>query len=450
LYSLKGPRKNAIDVLEKQIEFHLGEINKLRLAQNSHVPISGLPAELLTEAFLYVVESNSHEDIAHFTPGTFNFRQVCKHWNEVAIGFPQLWVRWMSGAVKAWPLFDTRSGDAPVFLTWRGTKPSHSFRSAFENPALPAKIRQLDFSGSSEELEHLLSAFNLNPPLNVSSVRFRVLSYFTFESDTRDHFARFIPFSFPKLSKLDVEHCQPDISSPIFTTSNLTSLKLCFHHGTGLPGYTLTQFSQILQRHPNLRELDLKHGAIPLVDSPEAPVPIALPRLVDLKLCGMAECVLGLINVIGMPSPLRNVELRFRDPRHPEAPAIINAVKKILAAYYEFERPDYPRKVNHLRIVSWPRVDYDPLCFIAQSRPSPTSTPQSVLKLEVNGTDELLELLNLLPLNDIQEFVADGLNFPSNKYRMLLQRMKDLPRLQLAALDITPVMEAMRFCGQGM
>jgi len=357
----------------------------------------------------------------------------------------------MSGAVKAWPLFDTRSGDAPIFLTWRGTKPSHSFRSAFENPALPAKICQLDLSGSSEELEHLLGAFNLNPPLNVSSIRFRVLlRHFKFEPNTREHFARFTPFSFPKLSKLDIEHSPPDISSPVFTTSNLTSLKLHFHYNTSWPRYTLTQFSQILQRHPNLRELYLKDGATPLVDSPEAPAPVALPGLVDLKLCGMAECILGLVKVIGMPSPLRNVELHFRSPRDINVPALISVVKQILGVYYEFERPDYPRKVNHLRILSRTGGGHGPLCFTAQSCSTPTSVPQSVLKLDFDGTCEVFDLFPLLPLKDIQEFAVEGLYVSSREYRKFFQRMKDIPRLQLAALDIIPVLEAMGSGDQGM
>jgi hypothetical protein len=101
LYSLEGPRKDAIDVLQKQIEFHLGEINKLRAAQNSHVYISGMPAELLSEAFLYVVESGLKNDDTRFATWTFRLRLVCKHWNEVAISFPRLWVRLVSGAAKA-------------------------------------------------------------------------------------------------------------------------------------------------------------------------------------------------------------------------------------------------------------------------------------------------------------------------------------------------------------
>jgi len=421
------------------------EINKLRSAQNSHVPISGLPSELLSEALLYIVESDLQEDSTCFLTGTFNFRQVCKHWNEVAISFPRLWVWWLPGAVKAWPLFKARSKDAPIYLTWRPalTRCSPSFRDIFRDPALPARVCQLDFTGSSEELEYLLSAFDSSPPSSVSSIRFHVTIPYHLEN-RQEHVPRIPSFSFPKLSKLDIEHVQLDCLSSVFTTSNLTSLKLRFHYDTGRRRYTMTQFSQVLQNYPNLRELHLTDGAIPRVDSSEA---IVLPRLVDLELCGMVECIMGSINVIGLPSHLRNVGLHFRCPRGLNVPALINTVKKVLATYYKCEGPEYPRKVNHLTVS---RGEYSPLCFITEPRPTPTSTPQSTLRLEFDRMNELLDIFPLLPLDDVQEFTVDGLDISSAEYHKLFQRMKDVPCLHLAALDITPVLRVMNSRGRGV
>jgi len=56
--SLEGPRKEAINSRQNQIGFFVGEANRLKYAQNSRVTISRLPAELLSEVFLYVVESS--------------------------------------------------------------------------------------------------------------------------------------------------------------------------------------------------------------------------------------------------------------------------------------------------------------------------------------------------------------------------------------------------------
>jgi len=55
----------------------------------------------------------------------------------------------------------------------------------------------------------------------------------------------------------------------------------------------------------------------------------------------------------------------------------------------------------------------------------------------------------LFPLNDTQEFTIDGF-FSSNEYLTLLQKMKNIPHLELAALDIGPVMELFDQRNRGM
>ena len=142
LYSLEGPRKDATDANQKQLDIHFKEIKKLRSAQNSHVPVSGLPAEVLSEVFLCIVESALQYDHSRFARGTFRFRQVCQHWNQVAIGFPQLWARWVPNAFKAWHLFNARSRAAPTSLT-RGRWCTDLFvgSSIQGDPTTPDRIR---------------------------------------------------------------------------------------------------------------------------------------------------------------------------------------------------------------------------------------------------------------------------------------------------------------------
>jgi len=301
--------------------------------------------------FLCIVESSLQHNDTSYAKGTFRFREVCKHWNKVAVGSPQLWVRWASGAVKAWPLFNARSKDAPIFLTCRRHTLASS-RNLLMDPAVLKRIHRLDVVGTSEQLERLLSGFGSNPPLNASSIRLQTAMSET-EVDSREHLAPLLPFSFPNLSKLHIVNFQPDFSSSLLTTSNLTSLKLSFYCGIR-PRYNLAQFSRILQKQPNLQELDLDDGAMPRVDSSEAPVPITLPRLADLKLRGTAECFLGLVNLIGTSSPLHNVAFHFCYPRDQNVPALVDVVKKILAAYYECEGLDRPRKADHLTVESRP------------------------------------------------------------------------------------------------
>jgi hypothetical protein len=48
---------------------------------------------------------------------------------EVALAFPRLWSWWVVGAVKAWPLCNSRSKVVPLFLGWQ--------------PGLPASARDI-------------------------------------------------------------------------------------------------------------------------------------------------------------------------------------------------------------------------------------------------------------------------------------------------------------------
>ena len=416
--------------------------------QNSHAPVSRLPTELLSEVFLCIVESCLQYGGLGFDWGTFRFRQVCKHWNNVAVGFPQLWVRWAPCAVKAWPLFNACSKDAPIFLTWHFYHDLASSQDVLADPAVPGRIRQLDFSGTSKKSQQFFGAFDYTPSSIASSIRAHIAipthgaGQEDTEQPTQAHLARFFSSSFPKLSKLDIENFQPDSSSPVFTTSNLTSLKLSFPYGTQ-PRYTLAQLSRILQRHPNLQELDLGDGATPQLVSTDAPVPFTLLQLVDLKLCGVAGCILKLINLISLSLPLHNIVLHFRYPHNQNAQALVKSVKKILVAYYKCEGLDNPRKADHFTISSSDVPKYGPLTFVARSRSGPASTPQSMLELRFDRAGELPKIFPLFPLNDTQEFTIEGMALSSNQYLAMLRKVKGISHLHLSTLDIRPVLAAL-------
>lgn len=388
--------------------------------------------------FLYVVESGLQRDNLGLVVGTFEFRHVCKYWNDVAVGFPRLWARWPARAVRAWPLFNTRSRGALILLTWRPYHIPAAGWDVLADPTIPGRVQQLDFSGTGEQLEQLFGAFGSSPPSNASSIQIHITLHSTGQH-TQEHLARFLSSSFPNLSKLDICNYQPDSSSSVFTTSNLTSLKLSFPHTT-LPRYTLAQLSKILQNHPNLRELDLKDGAMPEVGSPEVPVPFTLPQLADFKLRGTAGCILGLVNLIGTSSPLHNVAFHFHYHRNQNVPALVDAVKKILTAYYECEGLDHPRQAYHL-IVS--EGGQGSLFFVARSRSAPVSTPQPTLELQFSKTSELLKIFPLFPLKDTQELTIEGMSLSSNEYYTMLRKVKSVSRLHLSKLDIVPVLKAL-------
>lgn len=412
--------------------------------QVSRLSISSLPTELLSEVFLYIVESGIQEDGMCFRPGTFRFREVCRHWDDVAVGCPQLWVWWLTGAAKVWNLFNERSKDALIFLSWRSNNPPpYCLPGLPVDTTLPGRIRHLDFAGREGHLEDLLRSFDPSSTSNTSSIRFRITRHNGL--GTEAHLTRFFSLPFPKLSKLNVKNFLPDPSSPAFTTSNLISLKLSFPQGE-LPSHTLTQFSRILQRHQDLRELDLEDGAVPLVRGPGVPVSCILSRLVNLKLRGTVECIAGLINLVGMSPTLRAVALRFCEFHDSAIPALVDTVKTTIAMYYERGGLDHPLRAHHLSVTRVYSEHRKFVRFVAEPHSTTPPTERPILSFEFWRVDELLELLLHFPLNDVREFIVIGLDLPFGWYRAMLQRMLNLSHLHLAVLKIKPVLKAMDSC----
>ena len=420
----------------------MGEVYRLAYARNSHVAVSRLPAELLTEVFLCIVESGLDGDNARFAPGTFSFLQVCKHWNEVAVSFPQLWCWWVSGAVKAWPLFDSRSKDAPLSVIWR-PQPA-STPNILMDSRIPNRIHQLDFDGTSRQLAHFLGAFDSSPLPNALSIRIKILPY---SYELQERLTHFLSLPFPKLSRLDLWNFLPKPSSPVFTTSNLTSLKLFLLYGDE-DRYTSSQVSQVLQLHPNLQELDLTCGAIPLPEQADPLVPFVLPRLVNLRLHGMVAAISGFIDFVGMTSPLHNVLIRLgHNPPASTVSALAGVTKKILVAYYECRGLGYSREINHLTIVH--NSEEESLVFDALSRSAPMSGTKSNLRFHFVGADALVgyammkEISPLFPLNNVREFTAEGPPVYRDWYREMFLGMGNLSHLHLNKQGILPALWAL-------
>ena len=393
-----------------------------------------------------MVESSLQDGGTRFATGAFAFLQVCRRWNEVAIGFPQLWSLWVPGAVKAWPLFHSRSKDAPLFLTWRPPL-LISTRDVLADPAIPSRIRRLDLSGNSKQLIQFFGAFGSSPSSNVSSIRLKVPPHD--EHEPNGHFARFLSSSFPKLSQLHLENFIHNSSSPIYTTSGLTSLKLSLPR-TGDNPLTPSRFSRILQQHPNIRELDFKN-AIPLPGpSGASSVPIILPRLVNLRLDDKSAAILGLMDLIDMSSPLHDVAIRFGSTHIADDPRLVSVMKGILVPYYECRGLNHPRKVDHLTISYNSKRIY--LVFNSRSR----STPGSNLRFRFDWVTEtaqdivVKDAFPLFPLDDVREFAVEGFVINKDGYRGMFRKMKNLSHLRLDELDLRPVLEALSACNHGM
>ena len=395
--------------------------------------------------FLYVVETGLRKEDTAFAAGTFAFLRVCKRWNEIAVGFPQLWVWLISGALKAWDLFKSRSKDAPLFLTWR-SRLLDFVPSILINTEIPSRIRQLDFNGTREELEHILGAFHPRSTSATSSIRLQCLRS---NNHKGEYLTRFFFFSFPKLSKLDIGTSLPDSTSSILTTSNLTSLKLNPPINDS-HRYTRSQFLQVLQQHPNLKQLDLSAGGLSLAENSGELVPVLLPCLVDLRFCGGDEVIEGFIDLVSMSSPLHNVIIDFQPNHGPVVAAHVNTAKKLLTVYYGCKELEHPRKATHLIASSC--MSGSELKVDAKSHSASASDPIYNLRLQFHGVGTALaqKIIPLFPLKHVREYDISQLDLSTDDCRRTLRRMDGLLCLRLGNMDTGPVLNALDLIDEGV
>ena len=148
-----------------------------------------------------------------------------------------------------------------------------------------------------------------------------------------------------------------------------------------------------------------------------------------------------------MSSPLHGVFLWFSNARVLAARALVNATKQILAAYYERQGLNHPRKVNRIKIL------YDSekrrLVFKFRSYPTPASNHKPNITLQFDGigtqagTKTAEEVFPLSPWDDAREFTAEGWSIDEDQYHGMFRRMKDFSHLRLENLDISPVLRAL-------
>jgi hypothetical protein len=401
----------------------------------------------LSDVFLYVVEAGLGPGNTRFAVGTFTFLRVCKRWNEIAVGSPQLWVWRIPGNIKAWDLFESRSKDVPLFLTWLDQLPE-SARNILVGAGTPKRVRQLDVIGTHEQLEQILGTLDSRSVSTTSSIRLQCSPHR--KKNNGEYLTRFFSLSFPKLAKLDILAFLPDLTSSILTTSNLTSLTLRPPHDDSRR-YTRFQFLQVLQHHPNLKQLDLRAGGLPSVEDSGELVPVVLPHLVDLMLDGADEAIEGFIDLISMSSPLRNVIISFQRGRIASDAARANTAKMILTMYYGCKGLEHPRKATHLTVSSSHPLQTQ-LVIGAHSHSTSVSRPTHSLELRFDGMNCALarEIVPLFPLKRVHQYSIKRLNFSADDCRRTLQRMNSLLHLRLDDVDVGPVLNALDSLDKGV
>lgn len=149
---------DALRLIDQEINKHLCIVANLKHRQNSLLPISRLPNEILIAIFLQV--TRNRRKTTHKV--SLKLLHVCKRWQEVALGYNLLWSHWRTMPSESLPLFASRSGMAPLMLEISCSNPPSdpfvaSWTKVMGNQAVRDRVESIDLEVDLHTVESLLA-----------------------------------------------------------------------------------------------------------------------------------------------------------------------------------------------------------------------------------------------------------------------------------------------------
>ena len=309
-----GPEANidSILALEMKIEEGLGDTIQLKCARNSLLNISTrVPPEILGQVFRWNVIPVG--DFSELEKGSYNFLLVCHHWFEVASGTPELWTHWGDNLKQWWRRYQ-RSGAAPIDLvlhTHYSADPDNPL--LFDGPLRDAvrarvacdSIRTIHLGGSDGELLQSIVASLIPDGEDIQDSSIESLRVDNVSVNISPLLVR---YRFPRLRALSLY--SRGISSWDHLKIQATSLTTLSLWTVGSPvRITRCQFISTLSSYPNLQDLSLYEAMFP-EDIGHGPTPrVPLRQLKKLRLIGLDEEVIPLLNWLEYPDKMDLVRL---------------------------------------------------------------------------------------------------------------------------------------------
>ena len=251
-------------------------------------------------------------------PGSFGFLFVCRHWHEVAVNAQNLWCHWDSKAER-WSTFLNRSKRAPLHL--------HFFSNAaqdwddeavkvagemFQSLEVQSRFIGIDFHGARYFVDMYLGLSKnwSRPefPSPLKSLRLR---------SADDHFiardSSYTPIVIPshywlklflELDELELRDCRCDWDAPVFFTSSLRRLAIVCRD----PFYNpkMTQIESMIYHNRALDHLEL---SAPAGCQPSQTLSPSLPFLRTLRVSGMLQDAIKLLQYLNSPKTLERLDL---------------------------------------------------------------------------------------------------------------------------------------------
>jgi hypothetical protein len=250
----------------------LDAIRDLKTRRNAMVPVSRVPAEILSEILMIAVVCDKRSLKSNI--------QVCGHWRAVALGDSRLWPLAIDYVAEN-PFWTAemllRSKDNPISVTADLLEevssrelPLHSTASNMnDNVQLALRshcpVTHLNLRARIRDVEQIVRQLHLLGSLTSLTLHVVHLCNVPFHL--------IIQQAMPCLRRLRLGNCSPDWSSPMF--QGLTHLEISFDIGDAPP---MAALSDALGRLPGLEVLELMNAI------PNAPRPVSLPRLQHLDI----------------------------------------------------------------------------------------------------------------------------------------------------------------------
>jgi len=316
----------SIRALEKQIDEHHDKRARIHLkrVRNSLLNISTLPPEILGDIFHRNVIPKQTFD-AGLVKGSYNFLLVCHHWFEVASRTPELWSFWGNG-LQDWAKrhVHSQAGPLDLVLDWTRFNPGSldaAVRKSLQDHAARDTVRQVHIrTEDSKLLDAILSSLAAHcDGLRTNSLESFVLwNQGGTPADVSDFFAH---YRFPKLRRLALSNCT--ISSWDHLTSRttlLTTLQLTLDK---IPPPTASQLFSMLTSNPQLEELTLAEGVIPVDDNVAPSFRVPFRRLKRFALAGNLSHLFRLLRQLECPERMDYLSIVAHDCTAPDIPRTI-------------------------------------------------------------------------------------------------------------------------------
>lgn len=346
-------RLNSLEDFDNVIAGLKTELEKVTTLRNNYAPINRrLPPEVLCEIFLQLAKGchAEYEVYALFSPtrrrivsglpnpsAWMTITHVCRHWREIALGFPSLWTSIHNKKPEYIRTFIARSRQAPLFINEHHND-SVCVREAFNN-----LLRERHRWRTFECIDPVLEWNDIDDAPQLEELRLCNPFRTPFMSPPAPS-----SFESPRLRRVEVESVPYSFIKSILKRDSITNLSL-----TGItPRQNPATWLDMLSLLPSLEELELAQVLQPSAHHPSSRR-ISFPKLRHLRLVEIDNGLVAatFLDMITLPSTARlSLEGRITSADHEHLLPLLKTICRYFTGSTTGAK--LPREILACRMVS--------------------------------------------------------------------------------------------------